>query len=91
MSRTISISVDEVLLKGLEELARRERRDLSHMAADILRDWMEMRRDRARIMEQALREEEEGNFISSAAIHEWMAFWDSENELPPPVPDIRRD
>ena len=37
----------------------------------------------------AVAEAEEGVFISQEAMDAWVASWDTDDELPPPEPDIR--
>ena len=41
------------------------------------------------IIDAALAEADTGVFISSEAMHAWMATWDTPEESPPPAPDIR--
>lgn len=36
----------------------------------------------------ALLEADKGVFISGEAVDKWIESWDTENELPPPEPDI---
>jgi predicted transcriptional regulator len=38
----------------------------------------------------AIEEAEKGIFISEEAIDRWVESWGTENELPPPEPDIFR-
>jgi predicted transcriptional regulator len=41
-----------------------------------------------REMDAAIAKADEGVFISEEAMHRWMQSWDTDNELPPPEPDI---
>ncbi len=39
-------------------------------------------------MDLAIAEADKGVFISGKAMHRWIESWGTENELPPPEPDI---
>jgi predicted transcriptional regulator len=40
------------------------------------------------LLEARIAEADKGIFISSEAMHRWMESWGTENELPPPEPDV---
>jgi predicted transcriptional regulator len=39
-------------------------------------------------MDERIAEADKGIFISAEAMHRWVESWGTENELPPPEPDI---
>jgi len=88
MSTPISLRLDDELKRELEELARREERPLSQVAVRALRAYVQARKERREAIEEAMRQADEGRFVSAEAIHDWMRSWDTEDEAPPPAPDV---
>ena len=88
MSTPISLRIDPELKRELEELARREERPLSQVAVRALRAYVKAQKERRTAIEEAMRQADEGCFISAQAIHDWMRSWDTDDELPPPEPDV---
>jgi hypothetical protein len=41
-----------------------------------------------RLLKERIAEADKGVFISAEAVHRWVESWGTENELPPPEPDI---
>lgn len=41
-----------------------------------------------RLIEERIAEADKGVFISAEAMHRWVESWGTDNELPPPEPDI---
>ncbi len=41
-----------------------------------------------RLLKERIAEADKGAFISSEAMHRWIESWGTENELPPPEPDV---
>lgn len=41
-----------------------------------------------KLLKERVAEADEGVFISAEAMHRWMGSWETDNELPPPVPDV---
>lgn len=81
MSTPISLRIDPELKRELEELARQEERPLSQVAVRALRAYVRTQKERRAAIERAMREADEGRFISAEAIHEWMRSWDTDDEL----------
>ena len=40
------------------------------------------------LLKERIAEADKGVFISAEAMHRWIESWGTENELPPPKPDI---
>jgi hypothetical protein len=40
------------------------------------------------LIEERIAEADKGVFISAEAMHRWIESWGTDNELPPPEPDI---
>ena len=41
-----------------------------------------------RLLKERIAEADKGVFISADAMHRWIESWGTENELPPPEPDV---
>ncbi|MBN9242377.1 MAG: hypothetical protein J0I98_06245 [Mesorhizobium sp.] len=41
-----------------------------------------------RLLKERIAEADKGIFISQEAMHRWIESWGTENELPPPEPDV---
>jgi predicted transcriptional regulator len=88
---TFSMRMDADLRASLDSQAKLEERSASQIAERAIRDWL-ARKEAFRLeMEAALAEAEEGVWISGEAVDRWVDSWGTENELPPPEPDIFPD
>ena len=88
--KTLTIRLRKSALAELEAAAQAEGISVEELVERTVIEMLARRAAWRRELEEALAEAEKGEFISSEAIHEWMASWDTENELPPPQPDIIR-
>ncbi len=55
------------------------------------RDYASFLRNSAaerRLLKERIAEADKGVFISAEAMHRWIKSWGTENELPPPKPDV---
>lgn len=55
------------------------------------RDYASFLRNSAaerRLLKERIAEADKGVFISAEAMHRWIESWGTENELPPPEPDV---
>lgn len=41
-----------------------------------------------KLLKERIAEADKGVFISEEAMHRWIESWGTENELPPPEPDV---
>ena len=41
-----------------------------------------------RLLKERIAEADKGIFVSQEAMHRWIESWGTENELPPPEPDV---
>ena len=83
-----SIRLDENLKTQLEEQAVVEERSASFLASKAIKAMLDAKAAKREAIERALEEADKGIFVSQDAMHRWMDSWGSENELPPPKPDI---
>lgn len=83
-----TMRVDEELKAQLEEQARREDISASQLATRAIRSHLNGKEAERAAIEAAVLEAEKGVFISEEAFTAWVSSWETENELPPPTPDI---
>jgi predicted transcriptional regulator len=83
-----SLRLDPVLKKRLEKEAKKTKRTAGFIANYAIRSYFEGLDQFEKEMDEAVKEADKGVFISGEAMHAWMASWGTENELPPPEPDI---
>jgi len=72
----------------LEREAKALDRTPSFLAARAIEAYLAARVEKRDAIETALKQAEEGKFISSSAMHQWMDSWDTDEELALPKPDI---
>lgn len=84
----LSLHLDAEIMTRLE----REAKVLDVAADDLARsvierylDDQDLERD---IIAERIAEADKGVFISEEAMTRWVESWDTENELPPPEPDV---
>jgi predicted transcriptional regulator len=72
----------------LEAAAQNEDVSAADMASSAIEAFLDAREFKRAEIEAALIEADKGIFISQAAMHRWIDSWGTDNELPPPEPDI---
>jgi predicted transcriptional regulator len=83
-----SIRIDAKLKSRLEKEAKRRDRTAGFLANRAIKLYFEELDRLKKELDDASAEADKGIFISSEAVRAWMESWGSENELPPPKPDI---
>lgn len=83
-----SMRLDEDVKTRLEKQAAREERSAGYLAQLAIQNLLEEREYFYEQMDLAIAEADKGVFISGEAMHRWIESWGTENELPPPEPDI---
>lgn len=83
-----SVRLDEDLKSRLEKQAELENRSSAFIVQKALEGYLGARDRFYREIDAAFAEAEKGVFISQEAMHRWMDSWGTDNELPPPEPDI---
>lgn len=86
--RPIELEIDGRLKEALEVEARLSNSTQSEIASEAIRHFLEQKRRKRDMLAAAVAEANKGVFISGEAMHRWIESWDTENELPPPEPDI---
>jgi predicted transcriptional regulator len=83
-----SLRLDSATRQRLEDEAKAQDRSASWVATKAIQQFLDASVERRRMLEEAVREADKGVFISSEAMGRWMESWDTDNELPPPQPDV---
>ncbi len=83
--------MDDELRQALEHEAKLEGRPAAQLAATAIKAMVDARVKKRRAIEAAFAEADKGVFVSEEAVDRWMDSWGTDNELPPPEPDIFPD
>lgn len=88
-SETFSVRFSPETKKELEEYAKATQRSSAFIVKEAVEAHLAERRAYLEAVEKAIRESEDtGEYVSWEATTKWMESWGTENELPPPEPDI---
>ena len=87
-SARFTLRLDPELKQWLEEEAERRDRSAGWLAKQAIEAMRRASEERRQVIEEAVRAADRGEFVSSVAVHAWMASWDTGGELPMPEPDI---
>lgn len=90
-TKPYSIRLDDELRKSLEQEAEIEDRPPAQLAVRAIRSMLDAKAAKRAAIDFALKEADQGEFISAEAMNTWIDSWDSENELSAPKADITRD
>jgi len=83
-STTLTIRVDESDKARLDALARSTGRSRSFLAAEAIAEYLAVNEWQIEAIRSAIAETERGETISHEAVREWVASWDTDQELEPP-------
>ena len=84
----LSLHVDAGLKKRLDDEARLQKVSADDLVERAIQSYLEVQGSEREILKQRTAEADRGVFISGEAMHRWIESWGTENELPPPEPDI---
>ena len=83
-SSTLTIRVGEHDKARLEALARSTGRSRSFLAAEAITEYLAVNEWQIAGIKAAIAETERGETISHEAVRQWVASWDTDQELEPP-------
>ena len=88
-----TLRLDPDLKQWLEDEAERRDRSAGWVAKEAIEPMRRASEMRQRMIADAVREADEGVFVSREAVHSWMATWDTEDEASVPQADtfLKRD
>jgi RHH-type rel operon transcriptional repressor/antitoxin RelB len=75
MSTTMTIRLDPELKQRLDQLAEATQRSKSFLAAEALRDFIELNEWQIQEITDAIKEADEGDFASSKEVDQIFAKW----------------
>jgi predicted transcriptional regulator len=84
----LSFHVTAETKRELEEHARQLNVSVAEIAERAIASYLEIPARERAILKERLAEADKGVFISSEAMMRWMESWDTDEELPPPEPDV---
>ncbi len=84
----LSLHVDAQLKERLDNEARLQNLSADDLAQRAIEDFLELQEREREILRERLAEADKGVFISGEAMHQWIESWGTDNELPPPEPDV---
>ena len=86
---TFSVRLPPETKQELEEYARATKRSSAFIAKEAIEAHLAERRAYLAAIDEAIKEADEtGEFVSWEVTKRWMDSWGTNNELPPPEPDI---
>jgi predicted transcriptional regulator len=83
-----SVRLDDEVRAKLEQEALREDRSAGYIVNRAVEFYIGQKEKFRQEMEALVAEADKGVFISEEAMDRWMESWDTDNELPPPEPDV---
>jgi len=87
----LSLHVDTKLKEKLDNEARLQKVSADDVAQRAIASYLEYLEREREILRQRIAEADKGIFISEEAMNRWVESWGTDNELPPPEPDIFPD
>lgn len=75
MSTTMTIRLESELKQRLDQLAEATNRSKSFLAAEALRDYVELNEWQIKEIKEAIKEADEGDFASDQAISKVLGKW----------------
>lgn len=87
-SADFSVPLEPAVKADLEAEARLSNQTAAEIAEAAIAQYLSGRKLKREAVRQALKETEDGVFISEAAVSQWVQSWGSVDELPPPEPDL---
>ncbi|MCP3678589.1 MAG: ribbon-helix-helix protein, CopG family [Deltaproteobacteria bacterium] len=84
----LSIRVSEELKAQLDSLSEATSRSKSYIAAEALSEYIRRNAWKVKEIQEALKEADKGVFISQEAMAKWVDSLGTNNEIPPPKPDV---
>ena len=83
-----TLRLDESLKQSLEAEAKIEDRSASYLATRAIKNMLDAKAAKRRMIEEAMTEADKGIFISEEKLMAWFQSLGTDHELPEPAPDI---
>jgi predicted transcriptional regulator len=86
----LSLHVTAEIKQRLDDEARSINVSTNDLVERAIESYLEIPSSERELLKQRVAEADKGVFISGEAMHRWIESWGTENELPPPEPDVFR-
>lgn len=83
-----TLRLDESLKQSLEAEAKIEDRSASYLATRAIKNMLDAKAAKRRMIDEAMTEADKGIFISEEKLMAWFQSLGTDHELPEPEPDI---
>jgi predicted transcriptional regulator len=87
----LSLKLDQQTIAALKREAELRGVSADEVADQAIHAYVEAWEHEREILRERIAEADRGIFISEEAMTRWVESWGTENELPPPEPDIFPD
>ncbi|MCE7029029.1 CopG family ribbon-helix-helix protein [Jiella avicenniae] len=84
----LSVPLEPSVKADLEAEARLSNQTPAEVAEEAIAQYLSGRKLKREAIRQALKEADDGVFISEAAVLRWVESWGTADELPSPEPDV---
>jgi predicted transcriptional regulator len=79
---TVTVRVEEAVKKRLEKLARSTGRTRSYLAAEALKDYLDVNEWQVAGIQQAIGSMDQGKGVSHEDVRKWVGTWDRKDGRP---------
>lgn len=86
----VKVDISEKVMSRLSSSARASRRDESELVEEAIAEYLDRQDMELAAVEQGMLAAADSGVISHQAMKAWLLSWGTDNELPPPEPDIVR-
>ena len=83
-STTVSVSIDPVIKKRLEKLAKRTGRSRSFLAAEAINEYLDLNEWQVSGIQSAVASLDRGEGVPHERVQEWVSSWIRKKERPAP-------
>ena len=83
-----TLRLDDSLKQSLEAEAKIEDRSASYLATRAIKNMLDAKAAKRRMIDEAMTEADKGIFISEEKLMAWFQSLGTDHELPEPEPDI---
>lgn len=88
--KVLKIDVSEKVMSRLASSARESHRGETEIVEEAIAEYLDRQDMELAAVEQGMLLAAEDGLISHEAMKAWLLSWGTDNELPPPEPDIAR-
>ena len=83
-STTVSVRIDPVIKKRLEKLAKSTGRSRSFLAAEAIKEYLDLNEWQVAGIRKAVASLDRGEGVPHEQVKEWVSSWNSTKERPAP-------